>query len=63
MKIKFHKDCSTVGFTIVFKKVYFGISLYYPIKFWWKIWTPIWHDGRGKYISIGLGFITFQRGY
>ncbi len=40
----------------------------YSIKFGWKgfwleIWTPSWHEGRGAYITIGLGFISFYRGY
>ncbi len=32
-------------------------------KFWIEVWTPTWHEGRGPYISIGLGFISFYRGY
>jgi len=39
----------------------------YAIRFkreWWcYLWTPIWHKGRGPYVSIGLGFIAFHRGY
>ena len=31
--------------------------------FWWNRWTPPWHDGRGPYISIGLGLIAIYRGY
>jgi hypothetical protein len=31
--------------------------------FWLHLWTPIWHEGRGPYISIGLGPIRFTRGY
>ena len=27
------------------------------------IWTPIWHDGRGPYVSIGIGPIGINRGY
>jgi len=33
------------------------------LGFWWEIWTPKWHDGRGKYITIGMGLIAFYRGY
>lgn len=31
--------------------------------FWLHLWTPIWHEGRGPYISIGLGKFAFYRGY
>lgn len=30
---------------------------------WWSVWLPRWHDGRGKYVSIGLGFVSLFRGY
>lgn len=31
---------------------------------WWIIaWTPVWHEGRGPYVSIGLGIIAIYRGY
>jgi hypothetical protein len=32
-------------------------------KFWFQIWLPVWHKGRGLYITIGIGIITIQRGY
>jgi len=32
-------------------------------KFWIEAWTPIWHEGRGPYISIGIYFISLFRGY
>ena len=40
----------------------------YAIKFgrWgWglDLWTPVWHEGRGPYISMRLGCIRFFRGY
>jgi len=31
--------------------------------FWWHIWKPRWHEGRGYYITIGLWLIGFYRGY
>ncbi len=31
--------------------------------FWAKAWTPTWADGRGPYVSIGLGVIVIMRGY
>ncbi len=34
---------------------------------WIHLWTPVYHDGRGPYISIGiyvgLGTIRIMRGY
>jgi hypothetical protein len=32
-------------------------------SFWVDAWTPIWHDGRGPYITIGIGVFAFYRGY
>ena len=31
--------------------------------FWIHLWTPIWHEKRGPYISIGLGFFAIYRGF
>lgn len=33
------------------------------VKFWAQWWTPVWHKGRGPYISIGLGPVRIYRGY
>ena len=33
------------------------------LGFWAHWWTPTWHDGRGPYVSIGLGFFAVYRGY
>ena len=30
---------------------------------WCIMWTPIWHEGRGPYVSIGLGPLRIYRGY
>jgi hypothetical protein len=30
---------------------------------WLHCWTPTWHDGRGPYVSIGLGPWALYRGY
>ena len=31
---------------------------------WWLcLWTPVWHDGRGPYVSVGLWIMRFGRGY
>ena len=30
---------------------------------WLQAWTPIWHEGRGPYITMGFIFIRFCRGY
>lgn len=31
--------------------------------FWCHLWTPIWHKGRGPYVTIGLGLFAIYRGY
>jgi hypothetical protein len=31
--------------------------------FWLCLWTPIYHENRGPYVSIGLGIIAIYRGY
>lgn len=31
--------------------------------FWCVMVTPAYHDGRGPYVSIGLGRIAIYRGY
>ena len=43
-------------------KVNYGVK-WMPKSFWADIWTPRWHGGRGPYITIGLYFIAFYRGY
>ena len=31
---------------------------------WWcHLWTPVWHQGRGPYVTIGLGVLAIYRGY
>ena len=30
---------------------------------WLQLWTPRWHDGRGAYVTMGLGPVTICRGY
>ncbi len=31
--------------------------------FWFHLWTPVWHKGRGPYVSLGLGRVEVFRGY
>lgn len=31
--------------------------------FWASWWTPAWHEGRGSYVSLGLGLFAIYRGY
>ncbi len=31
--------------------------------FWVHAWTPTCHEGRGPYVSIGLGWVALYRGY
>lgn len=30
---------------------------------WLHLWTPSWHEGRGPYLSLGLGRLAIYRGY
>jgi len=32
-------------------------------SFWINLWTPVWHEGRGPYISIGFYLFAIYRGY
>ncbi|KKM59285.1 hypothetical protein LCGC14_1548270 [marine sediment metagenome] len=45
------------------EKVNYSLSIIKRPGFWIHLWTPKWHDGRGPYITIGLGYIRFIRGY
>jgi hypothetical protein len=40
-------------------------GLWYAFKksFFFNWWTPVWHEGRGPYISIALCRLRFMRGY
>jgi hypothetical protein len=40
-----------------------GWSVWLAGGWWVHAWTPVWHGGRGPYISVGLGWIAFGRGY
>ncbi len=45
--------------------VNFGVDRTPPgaSRWWFIAWTPIWHRGRGPYLSIGLGLFVIYRGY
>lgn len=43
-------------------RVTWGLALW-PRAWWWAWWTPVWHEGRGPYLSIGLYVIAVYRGY
>lgn len=45
------------------KGVNYGCWRLKPWGWWLHIWTPIWHEGRGPYVSIGLGPVAVGRGY
>lgn len=32
-------------------------------RFCVECWTPVWHEGRGPYLSLGLGVVAIYRGY
>ena len=66
--IKFDRIHDLDNFHIRFTKVPISLwpaMLFYKLKyyFWAQWWTPTWHEGRGPYISIGLGIIAIYRGY
>ncbi len=44
-------------------KVNYGIKIQWFGRKWFQLWTPVWHSGRGPYVSIGFYFIAFYRGY
>lgn len=31
--------------------------------YWCDAWTPIWHEGRGPYLTFGFYFFRICRGY
>lgn len=34
-----------------------------PKRFWFESWLPSWHNGRGKYFTLGLWLISIYKGY
>jgi hypothetical protein len=44
-------------------KVNYDLSFGRFKSFWFHAWTPVWHEGRGPYITIGFFFVRFIRGY
>jgi len=32
-------------------------------RYWFHWWTPVWHEERGPYITMGVGRLRFYRGY
>lgn len=44
-------------------KVNYEISFGKSKRIWCDAWTPVWHEGRGPYITMGFLFIRFLRGY
>jgi hypothetical protein len=34
-----------------------------PRRFWLDAWTPVWHEGRGPYLSCGLWLVAVYRGF
>lgn len=48
---------------VTIRRVHYGVRRLREFKFWFHWWTPVWHEGRGPYISIGLGLFGVYRGY
>jgi hypothetical protein len=34
-----------------------------PRRCWLHAWTPMWHDGKGPYVSCGIWVIAIYRGF
>jgi len=32
-------------------------------QYWFHWWTPVWHEERGPYITMGIHRLRFYRGY
>ena len=47
----------------LFRSRFWAIRAQRPIGFWLHLWTPNWHEGRGVYLSLGLGLVAIYRGY
>jgi hypothetical protein len=47
----------------LFKNVNYSFEFKNYKRCWAHIWTPAWNEGRGPYVTIGLFYIAFFRGY
>ena len=45
------------------EKVNIKLTFIKPKKPHFDLWTPVWHNGRGPYITISFFIIAFYRGY
>ena len=45
------------------KNINHTIEIHKDWDWWFHWWTPVWHEGIGPYIIIGLGCIRIMRGY
>ena len=43
--------------------VKYAIGERMPRRWWWDVWLPTEHDGRGRCVSIGLWVVAVYRGY
>jgi hypothetical protein len=34
-----------------------------PKSFWCHLWTPVWHEGNGPYVSCGIWIAAIYRGF
>ena len=44
-------------------KVNYAIRFKRYGRFGFHFWTPVYHEGRGPYVSLILWFVAFFRGY
>lgn len=46
-----------------FKPKYWFFYFHKTKGSWLHLWTPVWHKGRGPYITFGCKYIRIIRGY
>ena len=69
MDVMIHTRSFRKGVQIMPNRINFFKPKYWTIKFHRSkysclhIWTPVWHKGRGPYITFSSKFIQIMRGY
>lgn len=36
---------------------------WFPKRCWIHAWTPVWHNGRGPYLTCGIYILAIYRGF
>jgi hypothetical protein len=65
MKRRKHEIPAKWAFVFLNKSAYITHTYFRQMgkRFWFHFWTPKWHEGRGPYLSVGLGIVAIYRGY